>query len=377
MAQSDELIATITQIHAAGLDPQRWPDTLYRVTSLIGGLGASLEFLERPSMRPRVIYAHGLDASNRYIEDYALLSPRLPHAARQPVSSIVYDGQYYDDADIDADPFYMEFLQPQHIRYFVGGVISMSPQDWAGTSVQFSRQQGHPSPAKIKLMQVLLPHFQQAVDVMRRLDKLSDAKAAFERTLDWLADGVVLVASDGAVRYANVAAQKIFRSNDGVASRRGMLTVDSADAAAKLGAAVKAVGRLRDAAVETMLADFIAPRRSDGSSYLISVRPLLDGPEKAGDAVALVFIHDPSVRKLSAARLLAQVFGLTTTEADVANALCLGLSPDDYARQNGISANTVYTHIRHLKDKTGSRRMAELIRKLNDVQVMVVGSRSA
>jgi DNA-binding CsgD family transcriptional regulator len=377
MAQSDELIATITQIHAAGLDPQRWPDTLYRVTSLIGGLGASLEFLERPSMRPRVIYAHGLDASNRYIEDYALLSPRLPHAARQPVSSIVYDGQYYDDADIDADPFYMEFLQPQHIRYFVGGVISMSPQDWAGTSVQFSRQQGHPSPAKIKLMQVLLPHFQQAVDVMRRLDKLSDAKAAFERTLDWLADGVVLVASDGAVRYANVAAQKIFRSNDGVASRRGMLTVDSADAAAKLGAAVKAVGRLRDAAVEAMLADFIAPRRSDGSSYLISVRPLLDGPEKTGDAVALVFIHDPSVRKLSAARLLAQVFGLTTTEADVANALCLGLSPDDYARQNGISANTVYTHIRHLKDKTGSRRMAELIRKLNDVQVMVVGSRSA
>ncbi|MGZ5805092.1 MAG: helix-turn-helix transcriptional regulator [Xanthobacteraceae bacterium] len=59
----------------------------------------------------------------------------------------------------------------------------------------------------------------------------------------------------------------------------------------------------------------------------------------------------------------------------MANALRLGFSPDDYARQCQISPNTVYTHIRRLKEKTGSARMAELIRKLNDVQVAVVAKR--
>jgi DNA-binding CsgD family transcriptional regulator len=62
------------------------------------------------------------------------------------------------------------------------------------------------------------------------------------------------------------------------------------------------------------------------------------------------------------------MFRLTVAEAKVATALCAGLSPDDYARENELSSNTVYTHIRHLKEKTGSGRMAELIRKLNDVQ---------
>jgi len=224
-------------------------------------------------------------------------------------------------------------------------------------------------------MAVLLPHFQQATDVMRRIGKLSDTKAAFERTLDWLADGVVLLASDGSLRYANVAAQKIFRANDGIAIRRGALTIEPSDAAAKLGTAVKAIGRLRHAADATMQADFMVLRRSDAASYLLLVRPLLGEPGETGESVALVFIHDPLIRKTSGAKLLAQVFGLTAAEADVANALCLGLSPDEHARQNQISANTVYTHIRHLKEKTGSRRMAELIRKLNDVQVTVVAKR--
>ena len=35
----------------------------------------------------------------------------------------------------------------------------------------------------------------------------------------------------------------------------------------------------------------------------------------------------------------------------------------------GGSLNTAYTHLRHLREKTGCSRMPELIRKLNEVQV--------
>ncbi len=376
LGHSDDIIAAITHIHAAGLDAEKWPAALSCMTDLIGGHGASLEFMERPSFRHRGMYAYGLPAVGAYLEHYAPMCPRVPHAARQPAGAVIYDGQYCYDAAMDANPFFAEFLAGYDMRYSLGGVVTQSPTELVLTGVQISPRQGHPSQAKIKLMEVLLPHVQQATDVMRRLGKLSDAEATFERTLDWLMDGVVLLASDGSVRYANIAAQKIFRANDGIAIRRGALTIEAGAAAAKLGAAMKAIGRLRDASVETMVqADFMVPRRSEAASYLLSVRPLVGETAAAGDTVALLFIHDPLVRKTSGAKLLAQVFGLTTAEADVANALCLGLSPDEYARQNKISANTVYTHIRHLKDKTGSRRMAELIRKLNDVQVMVIAKR--
>jgi DNA-binding CsgD family transcriptional regulator len=373
VAQRDDLMLAITEIYAAGLDPQKWPEALRHVTSLVGGVGTTLEILAVPSLQLRAIYAYGLSGVGPYREHFAKLNVRLPHAIRQPSGAVLYDGQFYGDADIDADPFYMEFLRPYELRYFVGGVIAKSPEEWIGTGVQLSPKQGHPTPAKMKLMQALLPHMQQAVDVMQRLGKASDANVAFERTLDWLAAGVVLVGADGAVCYANMAAQKIFRANDGVSNRRGILTLESADATAKLGTAVKAVVRLRDHATERMQADFMAPRRESGLSYVISVRPLIAnaGANKVSDAVALVFIHDPSVRGAGGAQVLAQVFGLTSAEADVANALCLGLSPGEYARRTKTSANTVYTHIRHLKDKTGSRRMAELIRKLNAAQVRI------
>ena len=46
-----------------------------------------------------------------------------------------------------------------------------------------------------------------------------------------------------------------------------------------------------------------------------------------------------------------------------------GTAPSDYARQHLISLNTVYTHLRRIKDKTGCKRMPELIRRLNDLQL--------
>ena len=45
-----------------------------------------------------------------------------------------------------------------------------------------------------------------------------------------------------------------------------------------------------------------------------------------------------------------------------------GVPLRDYARERMVSRNTVYTHLRRIKEKTGSRRMAALVRKLNDLK---------
>jgi len=41
----------------------------------------------------------------------------------------------------------------------------------------------------------------------------------------------------------------------------------------------------------------------------------------------------------------------------------------DYADGRALSLNTVYTHLRRLREKTGSNRMAELIYKLNELRL--------
>jgi DNA-binding CsgD family transcriptional regulator len=376
MSYSDRVIAAISHIHAAGLDSEKWPEALSHITALIGGHGASLEFMERPSLRHSAMYSYGLPDVSAYMEYYAPMSPRFPHLVHQPAGAVQHDALYYDEAVMDAHPFYTEFLAKFDMRYFLGGAVAKSPHDLVAFAVQISPKQGRPSAAKIKTMAILLPHIQQATDVMLRLGNLAHAQAPVESILDWLIDGVLMLAADGSIRYANAAAQTIFRANDGITVHRGTLQFVSDEAKAKLGAAIKASALLRESQVtDAMQSDFLAQRPSAVAAYGVSVRPMLAKPGERTIAVALVFIHDPLMRTKTTGKMISHMFRLTTAEAEVASALCFGLSPDEYARKRNVSPNTVYTHIRNLKDKTGTSRMAELIRKLNDANVTVIAKR--
>jgi len=74
-------------------------------------------------------------------------------------------------------------------------------------------------------------------------------------------------------------------------------------------------------------------------------------------------------RNAATIRMLRDIFGLTDAEASLAQALQAGTPLGEYADTRAVSLNTVYTHLRRIKEKTGCNRMAELIRRLNNLQV--------
>jgi len=57
------------------------------------------------------------------------------------------------------------------------------------------------------------------------------------------------------------------------------------------------------------------------------------------------------------------LYGLTHAEVHLVQALGMGVSPADYARERQVSITTVYTHLRRAREKTGLRSSAELIRR--------------
>jgi DNA-binding CsgD family transcriptional regulator len=86
-------------------------------------------------------------------------------------------------------------------------------------------------------------------------------------------------------------------------------------------------------------------------------------------AAAIVFVRDPLARNPAATDTLRELFGLTEAEAVLAQALQSGMTLFAYARRRALSLNTVYTHLRRLREKTGCSRMPELIHKLNELRV--------
>ncbi len=210
-------------------------------------------------------------------------------------------------------------------------------------------------------------HGRRAVNVARRSQILDDKRQQLERSLDWLADGVALLRADGAVLYANESLRIIARKEDGI--RLGKSVLEFVDAQAR--EQLAAVLRLKTGELGVGAVDFIAARTGQRQPYLVSVRPLVAGlaGRSTPHAVVIVFVRDPGARGEAAPGTLRALFGLTDAEAALACALQGGISVADYARTHGLSLNTIYTHLRRLREKTHCRRMPELIHKLNELQV--------
>ena len=285
--------------------------------------------------------------------------------------AICYDDMVLEKRAIERDPFYMEFLAQYGFRYFISVNVAHTPTDSAPFAIQRTAKQGHIGRREIDLMRALTPHLQQAYDVARRLKNAQSGTQALERAFDWLADGAMLVGSDGAVTYANIAMQEILRRNDGISLVKRRLEFSDNAAKTRYGAALAAVAR-RDGAADSAGGDIAVMRAGSAPPYLISVRPLAQSPTNAdASRIAIVFVHDTLRRGGAGTRALREMLGLTEAEAALAHALQGGATLADYALSKRLSLNTVYTHLRRIKDKTGCTRLPDLIRKLGEMQVRV------
>jgi DNA-binding CsgD family transcriptional regulator len=369
--RGDDLLSTIEAIHAAGLDSAHWPDALAAIAQAVGGNAASLEIFDQQTLLPRAMHSYGLPRAQEieYLEHYAQFNIRLPFVSRQKLEELSWDYLFFDEPALNRAPFYMEFMPRMDIRYFVSGIVLKTDTEFAGVCVHRSPRMGHIQRTGIAAMRILVPHVRQALDVARRLRYAGETRQSLERTLDWLADGVALLRTDGAVIYANESFQAIARRNDGIRLRKNAVEFDDAAAREKFQHAIAATLRLKAGDADATANDFVAPRATGERPYLVSVRPLLGrgGPRQPAQAAAIVFVRDPLAHGTAAAGTLRELFGLTEAEAALAQALQSGVTLTDYARRRELSLNTVYTHLRHLREKTGCSRMAELIHKLNEL----------
>jgi DNA-binding CsgD family transcriptional regulator/PAS domain-containing protein len=366
MGDLDALLDTIEAIHGAGLNPDAWPEALASIAALLGGSAATLEAYAVPTGGLLWLRAYNIPPPSQllYADEFAALNPRAAYGMRQPSVELLWDYKVLDETQMDRDPYYADFLPRTGHRYFVSGVLHRSANEVAVATIQRSRRRGHVTESEIDLMRRLMPHLRQAVDVGRRLDGLAASGAGLREAIDRLADGVAMIGPRGEVVVANRALSEMAARGDGIAMMRGELEFASPRAArayaeALAGIAMQSEHRLNGHAP----LDIAVERGAGAPPYVVAVRPFSTsaGSNDTGGIIALVFVHDPLQRTAPSASLLQSVFGLTAAEADLALALQSGQTPAAYARTRKLSANTIYTHLRRLKEKTGCSRLPELI----------------
>ena len=375
MPESGKLLQTVEALHAAGLGAQPWQDALATMAGLFDSQAVTLERFDVTSGCLREYHAFGVPPAHEieYLAEYATRNPRAAFGMRHPKLTLQWDYQFIDEAGMGRDPYYADFLPRVGLRYYICAQLLRTTDEMVVVAVQRTLKQGHVGAPHIDLMETLLPHLRQALDMAKRLKHAAGNDRSLKAALDWLADGVALIRADGTILYANDALQAIARRGDGLRISKGAFVFPTSENRARFAMATAAIVRLHAGDAATAGSTDLAVSRGAGMPpYLLSMRPLLPA-EQNGDvdrrAVAIVFVRDPLSRNPAANEVLREVFGLTRAEADVARALQAGMSAAQYAREHDVSLNTVYTHLRRIKEKMRCNRIGELLGKLNDLQV--------
>ncbi len=374
MPGDDLFLKTIEAAYASGVEDDRLPEALTALSQLLGGAGAMLEIVDKRELRHKAFCSVGLPDLTRvpHIEQFAAVNPRMPYAFRQPQGKVIWDYQVLNEDEMTHNPFYGEFLRSLGLRYCLGAVVEQTPAKWAAVSVQRTKKQGHPDKRQIALMGRLYPHYQRAYDLAARLRTVADRNGVLENTLDWLADGVALLRANGQIVYASDTLRHFAQRSDGFRISDCEIEFVAPDARRRFDAALGAAKRIGDASSAECPADFPVPRGNGMPAYVVSVRPLVRWKARVtqnANAEIMVFFRDPLSRNIATTQILRQLFSLTEAEAHLAQALCTGTTTADYARERRVSLNTVYSHLKRIREKTGCKSVPELILKFGELNV--------
>ena len=219
-------------------------------------------------------------------------------------------------------------------------------------------------------MRRLLSNFQRTQPT--RLKIASDGRGLLENALRWLSDGAALLRADGSIVYANDTLQTFAKHGDGFRITGRNIEFLPPEARRRFEATLAAVARPGSSSGDARRADFPVPRSYGVPAYIVSMRPLAHGEIRTtwdADAAVILLARDPLYRNIATSQILRDLFGLTNAEAQLAEALCTGTTTTAYASKRHLSLNTVYSHLKRIREKTGCRSLPELVRKFGELNV--------
>lgn len=361
----EKLQSALTGIYEAALEPDLWEATVNRIADMIGAESTHLLAMERATGRTGIgiLTRQNPDAHREYLEDYMEQDIRIPRLLRSMTGRIIRNDDVWTEEERQQSPVYQEYQRKHGLYEITGSQLGIEGHmTWAG----FSRSTEDPfSEEELRLIEILMPHFRQALRLGIALQQEKQQKDALGELWSNDGRGIILLTSRGNLIYANREAESmqtsgLFRLNGKSlhfkdAALNGVLAANLANLSEGKMAVAVPTGITSTAEGMQMGIRFIGCpgneadtgcRAEGGSCLMVMVVPFTSEPAASEDEIDQ----------------FGMLFALTDAEKKVVGSIASGEDLVAHAKLRGIALDSARKYLKSVLSKTGCRSQKDLIR---------------
>ncbi len=368
----------LDQVYEAALEPGHWSNVLKAFGDIYD---AKIVLFSQDVRQGSSLISehHGFEESwlRSYRDHYGARSPWLEAFSRLPVGVTTTQEALCTRETYETSEFYNEWFKPQGMYATLGVILDRSDRVVTNFGINRYAHRGPITEDELHFFARLAPHVRRALQTHRAL-----AGARFQRdsamdALGRLSLGVIVVDETSRLIFANMAAEQMLRTTDGLSVRSGKLVALTPAATGDVQASVRRAAALSGASSTNLQLPHL-----DGSRFSVLVSPLRNlsgvGVRGLGEPAAMLFVHAQAADSMIFdAKTLSALYGLTPAESRLLAALLSGAELQSYAAMAGLSVNTVKTYLKQIFSKTGKTRQTDLLRYvLSDPLVQLMATKT-
>lgn len=373
----EQLLDLVGDIYQAGLEPERWPAVIARMSEAFQADLACIytPFPARPEQSLYLTHNFSAAMESAYSAYYHRIDEWTSNALRQRryiQGEVALGEDIIPQRELRRTEFYQDFLKPYDMEWMVSTVLFDGQGEAPSTHMTFTRnlERGGYDTTGVQLVELLAPHVRRALLTQWRLGETRVQRNLHATALNHLGHALVVLDQAGKVRFMTPLAEELVRRGEVLALVGGYLRARHSEGNAELSRLIRDACRGVGGSLSLARANFHGEGADPSLPYQISALPLREGmglaalspmamPAQPG---AMLLIHDPLRAGGPDARArFAAHYRLTPAETRVLDLLLQGLVPKHIAARHGVGISTVRTQLSSLFLKTGARNQRDLV----------------
>jgi DNA-binding CsgD family transcriptional regulator len=359
-AHLEKLDELTHSFYEAAVQPDLWPVTLTKASSVFGADGSCL--VAFPSSAVGAVWSPGLDdlAQPFFQEGWHANNERLARALPlRHLRPVMTESDLFTPEELDRHPFNAEFINAHGYRWGAGCFLSEVDGWMTAFTVERKAHRDRYGPREVEAMTTILPHMRNAAQVASRLAlaKGEGMLDAFEK----MCCAAILMNCAGRVHRYNRQTENYL--NRDIRIVHGGLSTCHNESNHILQRLIGSVlGMPNRAPAESQVLVSIG-RRDPAKRPLFALgMPIVGAAQDVfQQSKAMILLIDPDAQMTPRELVLRHGFGLTPAETRVAMAMAAGATVNDFADRHHIAVGTVRIQLKSIMAKTSTHRQAELL----------------